>query len=484
MKNKSKPKGNLIPRATVAKAFAIYFSCALVIAASVILRFALIDKIKTKYSALSLILIAVVTVGIITGHFVYVVCGREQLIRSLRTLGAVYTAMTISVVTNIYLELISPYLMPAMLTALIVATLTTGRETFVASIFANVLVFFVLMTKTILLKDDGTDISAYAVISAKFAQGLIGSAVVSYWISNDTKRLRFIWKGLVVALLSVVAVYMVSLVFGEMANSFVHIIYLLSGAIGQVLIAFVLQPVFESAFNLVTNTRLVELTDLNMPLIKRLKEDAPGTFSHCLAVANFAEVCASAIGENPYLARACAYYHDVGKLKNPQYFKENQAEVNPHDGLLPEVSVEIIRSHCTEGKRLCDEYRIPREVSDVTIQHHGTLPIYIFYNKAKQLTDGEVNVKDYSYNGITPVSKIAAIIMLCDSGEAAIRAMDNPNPEKVDGLLRKLISDRIAAGQFDNCEISLHDLDIIRKTIVNAYGGQFHKRLKYPGGEK
>ena len=483
MKDKAKAKERLIPRATVAKAFAIFFSCALIIAAAVVLRLALIDKIRTEYSVLSLILIAVVTVGILTGHFVYVVCGREQLIRSLRTLGAVYTAMTLSVITNIYLELISPYLMPAMLTAFIIATLTTGRETFVASIFSNVLVFFVLMTKTI-LKDGGTDITGYAVISAKFAQGLIGSAVVSYWISNDTKRLRFIWKGMVVTVLSVTAVYMVSLVFGEVADSFKHIIFLLSGAVGQVLFAFVLQPLFETVFNLVTNTRLVELTDINNPLIRRLKEDAPGTFSHCLAVANFAEVCASAIGENPYLARACAYYHDVGKLSNPQYFKENQSDVNPHDGLLPEISIEIIRRHCIEGKRLCDEYRIPKEISDVTVQHHGTLPIYIFYNKAKQLTDGEVNVKDYSYDGITPVSKIAAIIMLCDSGEAAIRSMDNPTADKVDALLRKLISDRIAAGQFDNCDISLHDLDIIRKTIINAYGGQFHKRLKYPGGEK
>ena len=133
---------------------------------------------------------------------------------------------------------------------------------------------------------------------------------------------------------------------------------------------------------------------------------------------------------------------------------------------------------------MCDQYHIPPEVSNVTVQHHGTLPIYIFFNKAKQLTDGAVDIADYSYHGHTPVSKIAAIIMLCDSSEAAIRAMDNPDPERVDKLLRKLISDRIEGGQFDDCDISLRDLDTIRQTIISAYGGQFHKRLRYPGGEE
>ena len=282
--------------------------------------------------------------------------------------------------------------------------------------------------------------------------------------------------------MSVLAVFAVVSAFGEKILTLKEIGFLAGGTFGQVIVAVALQPVFESMFNLVTNTRLVEFTDHNAPLIKRLKEEAPGTFIHSLAVANFAEVCASAIGENPYLARACAYYHDVGKLVNPLHFKENQPDDNPHDGLLPEVSAEIIRGHTTEGKRLCDEYRIPHEISDITVQHHGTLPIYVFLNKAKQLTDGEVDIEEYSYHGHTPVTKIAAIIMLCDSSEAAIRAMDNPDAERVDKLLRKLISDRINARQFDDCDITLRDLDIIRMTIISAYGGQFHKRLKYPDG--
>ncbi|MDE6398138.1 MAG: HDIG domain-containing protein, partial [Clostridiales bacterium] len=373
-------------------------------------------------------------------------------------------------------ERVSAYLMPAMLAAFIVATLSHGRDAFVANIFSNVVVFFVLMTQ-----NHFTDIDYYGVVS-KFAQGLTAGSVVAYWISNDTRRLNFLLKGMVVCAFSIGAVFAVTAAMGERHYSWMNLAFLATGTFGQVIVAVILQPILETAFNIVTNTRLVELTDHNAPLIKRLREEAPGTFSHCLAVANFAEVCASAIGENPYLARACAYYHDVGKIMNPQYFKENQGDVNPHDGLLPEVSAELIRSHSVDGKKLCDEYRIPQEISDITVQHHGTLPIYIFYVKAKQLTDGEVDLTDYSYHGCTPVSKVAAIIMLCDSGEAAIRAMDNPNAERVDKLLRSLINDRIQAGQFDNCDITLRDLDVIRQTIMDAYGGQFHKRLRYPDG--
>ena len=151
--------------------------------------------------------------------------------------------------------------------------------------------------------------------------------------------------------------------------------------------------------------------------------------------------------------------------------------------MLPEVSAEIIRGHTIEGLKLCRKYRIPEEISHVTVQHHGTLLIPVFYEKAKKLTDGEVDPYEYSYHGVTPVTKIAAIIMICDSGEAAIRAMDKPNGEKVDKLIKSLIDSRIAAGQFDNCDISLRDLNTVRRTIVNSFGGMYHERLKYPDGK-
>ncbi len=458
------------------RAFGVYFASAVCIMAAVIVKFVFLAKINTRYSAVAYLLFSVTIAVILLGHHIYVVFSRAALVRNLRTLGAVYTAMTLSVIANIFLESVSAFLMPAMLAAYIAATFSNGRDAFVANLFSNVLVFFILMTQ-----NHFVEVNYYGIV-AKFAQGLAAGSVVAYWVSSGTKRLMFLWKGFVVGVLSIGAVYAMTAAMGERNYRLTDLAFLMTGTFGQVIAAVILQPVFEAVFNLVTNTRLMDLTDHNAPLIKRLREEAPGTFNHCLAVANFAEVCAAAIGENPYMARACAYYHDVGKLKNPIYFKENQADENPHDELLPEVSAEIIRSHTTEGKKLCDEHRIPHEISDVTVQHHGTLPIYVFYNKAKQLTDGEVDITEYSYHGKTPVSKVAAIIMLCDTGEAAIRAMDNPDAERVDKLLKKLINDRIAAGQFDDCDITLRDLDTIRQTIMSAYGGQFHKRLRYPDG--
>ena len=477
MEKASTVKGHKASAREVARAFFVNFATAVVIVCASVLKFVLVEDVKARFTVVSYILFAIVIIVILSGHFVYVASSRTEVLKNIRLFSAVYTAIGFTVVANVWLEKINSFLMPAMLAAFIVATLANGRDAFCANIFTNILILFILLTQNHL-----TQSTHYYAVVSKFAQGLTGGSIVAYWIKNSVKRLNFLLKGLFVASLSVLAVFAVVTAFNGQVLNLVEIGFLAGGTLGQVIVAVVLQPIFETVFNLVTNTRLVELTDHNAPLIKRLKEEAPGTFNHSLAVANFAEICASAIGENPYLARACAYYHDVGKLANPQYFKENQGDMNPHDGLLPEVSAEIIRNHATEGKKLCDEYRIPSEVSDITVEHHGTLPIYVFYAKAKQLTDGEVDMDWYSYHGRTPVSKIAAIIMLCDSGEAAIRAMDNPDAERVDALLRKLIHDRIQTGQFDNCSISLRDLDTIRQTIINAYGGQFHKRLRYPDG--
>ena len=143
------------------------------------------------------------------------------------------------------------------------------------------------------------------------------------------------------------------------------------------------------------------------------------------------------------------------------------------------MSAEIIRKHTVDGYELCKKYRIPEEVARVTIEHHGTLPIMYFFNKAKSLTDGDVDMDEYRYYGEIPTGKIGAIIMICDSAEAAIRAMDNPTGEKVDKLLRGMIDERLKLGQFDNCEITMKDLTAIREAIVGAFGGLFHKRIKY-----
>lgn len=239
-------------------------------------------------------------------------------------------------------------------------------------------------------------------------------------------------------------------------------------------------PIFEKLFSEQTVFLLRELTADNSKLIKRLKEKAPGTYNHSVVVAQLVEACAKEIGEDSELARAAALFHDVGKLKNPEMFTENQSDFNYHNELPPELSVDIIRSHARDGEKLIRKNHLPEFFADVAVQHHGTLPVKYFYYKALNMSDGELNIAQYSYPGPLPQSKIAALIMVCDAAEAAARSLPVRTPEKVEALVRSLIEERLDLGQFDECNITMRELTIIKKTVVDQLTGVYHSRVEYP----
>lgn len=376
----------------------------------------------------------------------------------------------------LYSALISVYVMPIFICALIMAQLGQRNMSLIANFILMIFITYALSIHSMIM---GTSLLPVLVM---MVNGLLCGGLSSLLISGDASRIMFMVKSLFICIGSIVVMLILSLILVS-GKVFDNIVYMGISALAHFLVGLTLPPIVERIFNLITNVRLMELTNHNSPLISKLLKEAPGTFNHSLAVASFAQMCATNIGENPYLARACAYYHDVGKLANPMYFKENQSDYNPHDDILPEVSADILRSHTSKGLELCNQYRIPEEISHVTIQHHGTMLIPVFYNKAQKLTDGTVEAADYCYRGEIPTTKLAAIVMICDSSEAAIRAMDQPDGDKVDKLLRKLINDRLEHGQFDNCKITMRELNIVRETIISAYGGLFHKRLKYPEGK-
>ena len=409
--------------------------------------------------------------------FTYFIYSRQKLIEKTKKLAAICTAVALSCIVNVSLSALGMFYMPMAFTAYILMPLADRRDVFVANIVANLVVSVSLMFESIM----GTKIEMLSVVVMMMI-GICTGSIVAYAMSNTVKRIAFVLKGVCVGGVTMLLLFLSSLIITSF--DFVAIAGFLSiSAFGQVLVGMLLQPIFESTFNIITNTKLNELIDNNAPLIKMLINDALGTFNHSLAVASFAEVCALRIGENPYLAKACAYYHDVGKTKNPTFFTENQSGYNPHDELLPEVSAKILRAHTTDGFELCKKYRIPIEVAAVTIQHHGTLPMAVFYAKAKKLTDGEVDIREYSYHGQTPVTKIAAIIMICDACEAALRSRNKPTAAEVDALVSGIINDRIARKQFDNCDITMRDLNTIKQTIIGLYGGVYHERISYPSGK-
>ncbi len=252
------------------------------------------------------------------------------------------------------------------------------------------------------------------------------------------------------------------------------------GALFSTLLYMVLLPVFELSFAELTVFRLREITAPNAPLIKKLKEQAPGTYNHSVVVSQLAEACAIAIGEDSELARAAAYYHDVGKLVKPEMFTENQSDYNVHNELSPELSADIIRSHTKDGAKLIKKQHLPEFLSDIAIQHHGTLPIKYFYAKALKMTDGEISMANYSYAGPVPQTRIAAIIMIVDAAEAATRSLANRTPANIEALVGSLIEERINLDQFVNCNITLRDLTIITHTIAQSLSGVYHSRISYP----
>jgi putative nucleotidyltransferase with HDIG domain len=226
--------------------------------------------------------------------------------------------------------------------------------------------------------------------------------------------------------------------------------------------------------------RLRELTSPDARILRQLKEEAPGTYHHAMMVAQLAEASAAAIGESPDYARAAALYHDVGKLHYPEHFTENQGDYNLHDELTPELSADIIRSHAKDGYTLIKNHHLPDFLADIALQHHGTMPIRYFYAKALKMTDGELNIEDFSYLGPKPQTKLAAILMIADASEAAVRAMNARTPEQAEKAIRGVIEERMDLEQFSECDITLADLTKIRQALVFALTGVNHHRIKYP----
>ena len=236
---------------------------------------------------------------------------------------------------------------------------------------------------------------------------------------------------------------------------------------------------------MITPLKLLELADPNHPLLKRLLMEAPGTYHHSLMVGNLAEVAARQIGGNALLARVGAYFHDVGKLKRPNFFKENQMSENPHDRITPNLSTLVITSHTKDGEQLALKYKLPRAIRDIIVQHHGTTLVAYFYHKAKQGEKGiEVKESNFRYEGPRPQSKEAAVVLLADSVEAAVRSLPDKTKGKIEGLIRKIIKDKLDDGQLDNCDLTLNDMNEIANAFMTVLSGFFHERTEYPELEK
>lgn len=252
-----------------------------------------------------------------------------------------------------------------------------------------------------------------------------------------------------------------------------------------ILFTYPLILLFEKLFKITTDFTLLELADTNLPLLKELMNKAPGTFHHSLQIANMAESAASEIGANPLLCRVGAMYHDIGKMEKPGYFIENQSGDNEHDKLKPRMSTLVIKAHVSDGVKMAKEHNLPQVVIDFIQTHHGTSLIKYFYSRAQDQADnGEVEENDFRYDGPLPFTKEQGILLLADGIEAASRAMKDPNYNKLESLINRMVEDHISDGQLNNCPLTFRQIEIIKKAFLNILVGVYHSRIDYPGDKK
>ena len=238
--------------------------------------------------------------------------------------------------------------------------------------------------------------------------------------------------------------------------------------------------IYEKIFNLISDVSLLELSDTNTPLLKELSNKAAGTFHHSMNVANLAESSANEIGANSMLARVGALYHDIGKMDNPSYFTENQVTgKNPHDNLSSKESVEIILDHVTKGVEIAKKNNLPDRIIDFIKTHHGTSTLYYFYDKDLKLNRNP-KIDEYMYDGPKPFSKETALVMMCDSVEAATKSLDNPDTEKINSFVETIIDKQIENNQFENCDITFKDIKTIKSVIKKKLSNIYHIRVEYP----
>ena len=316
-----------------------------------------------------------------------------------------------------------------------------------------------------------------------FIYFLLNSSMAAYWMQNCRERKVFIKAGLKLGLLNIILITIIS-AYMEDFSGFKFLwdwAFAFMGGVGSGIVAAGIAPLVEIAFDYTTDIKLLELANLDRPILRRLMLEAPGTYHHSVVVGTMVEAAASEIGANPLLAKVCGYYHDIGKIKKPLYFIENQTNgVNKHDKLAPSMSSLILISHIKNGVEIAKKNKLGNVIIDTIRQSHGTSLISYFYEKAKQQKgEDAVNIDDFRYPGPKPQTREAGLVMLADVVEAASRTLANPTPSRIQGLVQNLINKVFSDGQLGNCELTLKDLHSIAKSFNKILNGIHHHRIEY-----
>lgn len=364
---------------------------------------------------------------------------------------------------------LSEYLIPVALTSILVTVLLDAHTGIISTVIVALLVG--------VMRGYGLSFSLISIICGM---------VAAFSVRKVQRRSQFYRSLLYVPLAYAVSIFVLSLLrftpFEEMIREVGAGVA--NGFLAPTL-AIGLLPIFEALFNVTTDISLLELSDLNRPLLKKLALRAPGTFHHSIVVGNLAEAAAEAVGANSLLTRVGAYYHDIGKMEKPSYFVENQRGESRHEKLTPRMSSLVLASHVRDGCELAERERLPQVIQDIIRQHHGTGLMTYFYQKALDMAeDGKVEEANFRYPGPKPQTKEAGIVMLADAVEAAARTLPDPSPSRLKGLIHKIIENKFREGELDECELTLRDLTKIAESFLPILIGVFHPRIEYPEREE
>ncbi|MBP3650136.1 MAG: HDIG domain-containing protein [Clostridia bacterium] len=370
-------------------------------------------------------------------------------------------------------KLVNVYLMPTLLAVVMLTSLLGARVGMAACLCLTVII------GTLATGSESTfSAQTVNIIMTTLISGITAIMIVR----RKPNRQQILLCGIITAVVNAALI----LIVGFMTNTSLHdvaadAIWSGAAAAAASILTIAFDPLIEAMFNLATPSKLMELSNPNHPLLRRLLIEASGTYHHSIIVANLAEAAAESVDANQLLARAGAYFHDIGKLKRPLYFKENQIGDNPHEHTNPYVSAAIVTAHTRDGLVLAQQYRLPQEIQNIIVEHHGDTPVMYFYHKAsQQANDGGVDIADFRYDGKRPQTKESAIIMLADTVEAAVRSMSNPTPKAIEDFIHKLVQGKLDDGQLSEAPLTLLDVERICQAFTTVLKGVFHERIEYP----
>ena len=311
---------------------------------------------------------------------------------------------------------------------------------------------------------------------------LISSLVAIYAVSDIRHRSDLTRAALAVSIANLAMVWFIGRISGDgMSDLLMGSGWAVVGGLSSIGLFWLGTAALEKPFGITTHIRLLELSDTNNPILKRLLMEAPGTYSHSVFVGSLGAGAADVIGADTLLVRVASYYHDVGKMRRPHFFVENQHVENAHDHLNPSLSALVIRSHTKDGLELAKEYRLPPLICELLSQHHGTSLVRYFYNQAAEDTNGSKALEQqFRYDGVKPQSKEAAILMLADACEAASRSLAKPTPGRIEDMVKEIIAEKLADGQLDESELTFKDISRISNSFVRTLTSMLHARIEYP----